>query len=489
MTRAVLVWGTQLSLGSSALTEAPDAPVLLLESEQLCRRRRYHQQKIFLVLAAMRGFAEDLRVAGREVVHVALEDAAPSYWEELGDQCARLGVTEIVAMQTADRAPTQQLDRWCADRDLALTLTPDTLFLTSREQFATWAGGHKRLQLEQFYRWQRARLDVLMEGSDPVGGRWNFDADNRSPLPKDYVVPPRTWPAPTEIEQAVRALVVDRFADHPGSLEEHWLSTTRAGALAQLDGFVRDHLPVFGDYEDAMRPGEPFVHHSVLSPYLNLGLLHPQEVLDAVLEAYAGGHAPLASVEGFVRQVLGWREFVHGLYHLKGPDWKTANALDNHEALPGWLWELGEGPELPLTGVLATLRTYGWNHHIERLMVLGSWLLLHDSDPAEVLEWFTCMYVDAYEWVMVPNVIGMSQYADGGADAGGFATKPYLSGSAYLQRMGGWWPTTKAAKASAWTEDYWAFLERHHAQLRGNHRLAPILKRFDRPGAPGRSRV
>lgn len=474
MTRAVLVWGTQLSLSSSALAEAPDAPVLLIESEQLCRRRRYHQQKLVLVLAAMRGFADDLRAAGRDVVHVPLEQALPSYWAELARQCERLGVTELVAMRTADRTPTEVLERWCAARAITLTLTDNTLFLTSHEEFAGWARTQKRLQLEQFYRWQRKRLDVLMEGDEPVGGQWNFDHDNRKPLPKDYVVPARTWPQPTAHEQAVRTLVAERFGDHPGSLDEHWLPTTRAGSLQLLADFVRDHLPLFGDYEDAMRPGEPFVHHSVLSPALNLGLLHPGEVLDAVLLA----DAPLAAVEGFVRQVIGWREFVHGLYLHKPATWRAANALDNHEPLPRWLWELGEAPEPPLTGVLQTLRTYGWTHHIERLMVLGSWMLLHDSDPAEVLEWFTCMYVDAYEWVMVPNVIGMSQYADGGLDAGGFASKPYISGSAYLQKMGGWWPTGAAAKASAWTPAYWEFLERHYEQLRHNHRLAPVLKRF-----------
>lgn len=471
--RAVVVWGTQLSLAhNTALARAPEAPVVLIESLRVCRRYRYHRQKLRFVLTAMREFGDELTGVGRTVWYRRLDEAHEDWFTELGRVCRARGVRELVVMRTADRTPQRRLEAWCRRAGIRLTVTSDGLFLTAQDDFAAWAEGRRGFRMETFYRWQRARLGVLMDGDSPEGGRWNHDADNRRPLPHDVHPPPPAPASPSRHLADVTRLVERFFPDHPGDLDPVWLPTTRAGALARLDDFVTHRLPRFGPYEDAMRPGEPFVFHSLLSPLLNVGLLHPAEVVAAAADA----DAPLNSREGFVRQVIGWREFVFGLYHLKGPEWIDRNHLGHTRRLPAWWWRLDAPPEPALADAIARLRRYGYTHHIERLMLFGNHMLLSRIRPRDVFTWFMCMYVDAYEWVMVANVIGMSQYADGGADHGGFATKPYISGANYLQRMGGLWPSASAARESGWTEMYWRFLEDHRDVLESNRRLAPLYR-------------
>ncbi|HWH15629.1 MAG TPA: hypothetical protein VNT51_12865, partial [Miltoncostaeaceae bacterium] len=290
----------------------------------------------------------------------------------------------------------------------------------------------------------------------------------------------RVTSAPRRHAAEVTRLVEERFADHPGSLEVGWLPTSRPGARAWLDEFVERRLARFGPYEDAMRPGEPFLFHSVLSPLLNVGLLHPAEAVDAVVAA----GAPLSSTEGFVRQVIGWREFVFRLYHHRPADRLASNRLRHRRTLPQWWWRLEDPSQPVLADALDRLRRYGYTHHIERLMLLGAYMLLSRHRPREVFRWFMSMYVDAYEWVMVPNVIGMSQYADGGIAGGGFATKPYVSGGNHLHRMGGLWPTARAARESEWTALYWRFMEDHRDVLAGNRRPAPVYRVLERRGTP-----
>ena len=280
------------------------------------------------------------------------------------------------------------------------------------------------------------------------------------------------FPKPSRHRNEVVALIEKYFSDHPGSTDTNWLPTTRAQAHAWLERFLCDRLERFGDYEDAMLKGETFLYHSALSALMNNGLLHPKEVIAGALKT----NAPLASKEGFVRQIIGWREFVFGMYHFKPAEWKDENFFENNRALPDWWWQLKGSPEPPLEDVLERLKKYGYSHHIERLMVLGNYMLLSQYSPQEVYAWFMTMYVDAYEWVMVPNVIGMSQYADGGIERGSFATKPYISGSNYLQKMGKWWPNASAAKESGWTQLYWQFLVHNEDKLSNNFRLRPLFK-------------
>lgn len=323
--------------------------------------------------------------------------------------------------------------------------------------------------MEDFYRWQRRRTGILMDGSQPAGRRWNFDADNREPLPKGGIdVPPPPVAETDEITRQVIAEVADRFPDAPGDPAGFWLPVTPEAAGAWLDDFVSRRLALFGRYEDAMAADEPFLFHSLLSPLLNIGLLTVDEVVDAALGARED--VPLAALEGFLRQVIGWREYMRGAYRAM-PGLIDANHFGLNRRLEPW-WYTGRGiPDdlpVPVRTVLERVHRWGYAHHIERLMVLGNWFLLQGYDPREVYEWFCALFVDAYEWVMVPNVQGMSQFADGGR----VATKPYISGGAYLQKMGSWWATAADARDSAFTSAYWGFLEEHEDRLAGNPRLA-----------------
>lgn len=472
--QAIIIWGTQLSIRHhSSLRLYANTPIIIIESKSISRKYKFHKQKLAFVLTAMREYADELRESGRTVLYVRLEDSE-DWYESLRGLCARHGFTELIAMRQNDRPPQIKFEQWCKDQLINLHITPNTLFLTPTSEFNEWASTQKRLQMEQFYRWQRKRLSLLMVDSQPEGGKWNYDNENRKPLPKGYVVPTVPFPQPSPHAADVRALIETHFADHPGSLEIQWLPTTRAQATAWLEDFINNRFEYFGKYEDAMASGEVFLHHSALSALMNVGLLHAHDVIDAALKA----DVPLASKEGFIRQIIGWREFMFGLYHYMPLNWKESNFLDQNEQLPEWWWKLEGSPEPPLEDVLSRLKSYGYSHHIERLMVLGNYMLLSDYKPQHVYDWFMTMYVDAYEWVMVPNVIGMSQYADGGIDNAGFASKPYISGSNYLQKMGRWWPTTELAKQSAWTGLYWAFLARHGKVLRRNHRLAPLYARI-----------
>lgn len=488
--KAVVLWGNQLTIKhNSALLAEPDAPVILIESWNACRKHRYHKQKIVFVLSAMRSFRDELKSMGRTVHYTKLPaDQSQTWFATLEKLCRELDITELVTMRQNDRPPQTALENWCKQRGISLQTTPNTLFLTSQSNFADWAEDHKRTQMEIFYRWQRRRLKVLVEPQagkkdvQPVGGAWNFDAENRAPLPKGINLPHIDSPKPTSYTTELIPFVQKHFADHPGdlSVEDWWLPTTRRQALEWLKQFLEQRFVHFGKYEDAMRAGEPFLFHSALSALLNIGLLQSREVVAAALDQDG---IPLAGREGFIRQIIGWREFMFSLYHYKPIDWKQSNFLGQTKKLEDYWWTLDadKAPEVPLRDVLVRLKRYGYSHHIERLMVLGNYMLLAGYDPGEVYEWFLCMYVDAYEWVMVPNIIGMSQYADGGLDKGGFATKPYIAGSNYLQKMGKWWPSSAAAKESSYTKLYWDFLDRHRDRLETNHRLRPLYAHRQRP--------
>ena len=471
---AILIWGTQLSLEHhSALHLHPDAPVLLIESKSICTRFKYHKQKLAFVLTSMREYADELVAVGRVVHYVHLPDS-DDWFVSLEQLCRQQAISQLIVMRQNDRAPQRGIEAWCKAHAIALEVTPNTQFLTSAAEFTQWAGTQKQFKMEQFYRWQRARLGILLDDDGkPQGGAWNYDAENRKPLPKDAVLPKIPFPAPSGHRSDILELIERHFGDHPGETDVNWLPTTRAQAREWLTDFIDNRFASFGDYEDAMLKGETFLYHSATSALLNIGLLHPSEVVAAALAA----DVPLASKEGFIRQIIGWREFVFGMYHLKPATWKSENYLQHTAALPDWWWQLEGASEPPLEDVLSRLKSFGYSHHIERLMVLGNYMLLARYDPREVYDWFMTMYVDSYEWVMVPNIIGMSQYADGGLDNGGFATKPYISGSNYLQKMGKWWPTTAASKESAWTSMYWDFLSFHEDVLANNYRLRPLYNR------------
>ncbi|MGI9197348.1 MAG: cryptochrome/photolyase family protein [Candidatus Nanopelagicales bacterium] len=452
-------------------------PVLMIEARSAFRRRRYHRAKAHLILSAMRHRAAELGDRARYVV-------STDFRSGLAQAATPLSVC----------APTSWAGRRCA-AEAAYEVLPSRGFVTSESEFGAWAAsrGGRRLLMEVFYLEGRRRTGVLMQGEEPEGGRWNFDADNRQPPPRGVTrLPlPAPWePVEDEIDHQVR-VDLDRwerdgdvvFAGDDGPRA---FVATRAEALTALDDFIAHRLPSFGPYEDAALAHDWTMAHSRLSAPLNLGLLHPLEVVGAAEAAYRRGAAPLASVEGFIRQVMGWRDFVWHLYWHFGPEYvETANALDAHEPLPSWWRDLdAESVDARcLSTALAEARERGWSHHIIRLMVLGNWGLQRGYDPRELTEWFTATYVDAYPWVMAANVTGMALYADGGR----MATKPYAGGGAYIHRMTDYCrgcrykPAQRVGEQGCpFTAGYWWFLDRNRDALSGNARMAQALKGLDR---------
>ncbi|MDP1876325.1 MAG: cryptochrome/photolyase family protein [Actinomycetota bacterium] len=448
-----------------------DQPVLMIESREVFARRRFHRAKAHLVLSAMRHRAAEL---GEQCVYVR----AANYTVALD----RIGEPLSVCHPTSRSALTFVLGHGDID------ILPARGFATSADDFARWvqSRGRRRLLMEDFYRDSRRRLRVLMDGEEPVGGRWNFDADNREPPPRSSSlgVAEPAWPVEDEIDQEVRD-DLDRW-QRDGHVRflgvdgPRRFGVTRDEALAILDRFITHRLPKFGPHEDAMLSGDPWMAHSMLSAPMNLGLLEPVEVVARAEGAYRRGEAPLGSVEGFIRQVLGWRDFVWHLYWHLPASYRDLNELRATEPLPDWFAELDAGSvdAACLSGILADVRDHGWVHHIPRLMVLGNYAMQRGWDPAQVTDWFHRAFVDGYDWVMVPNVVGMSQYADGGI----LATKPYAAGGAYINRMGDYCrgcrydPRTRVGDdACPFTAGYWSFLHRNRELLAGNARLAQPL--------------
>ena len=450
--------------------DRPDQPVLLIESRAVFGRRPFHRAKAHLLLSALRHRAAEL---GDQAVYLQVD----SYDEAL--------------RQVEESVSVVQPTSYAADafvRERGLEVVPDGRgFATTREEFAGWVSGRKRLLMEDFYRWQRVRFELLMDGAEPVGGKWNLDHDNREPPPSTPTLGlPDPWLA---VEDDVDAQVredLDRWqrdgvAVFVGQDAPRWAPVTRAEAVAALEHFVEHRLPSFGPSEDAMLAEDPWMAHSALSPAMNLGLLHPLECVHAAEQAYRSGHAPLNSVEGYVRQVIGWREYIWSLYWHFPKDYRSRNALEATRDLPEWFASLDAAGEVTancLRSVLGDIRERGWVHHIPRLMILGNYALQRGWDPRQVTAWFHEVFVDGYDWVMLPNVTGMSQHADGGV----VATKPYASGGAYINRMSDYCggcaydPKVRVGEtACPFTAGYWAFLDRNADRLRGNRRMSQPL--------------
>lgn len=468
--KAALILATQQFERHPALEDPDIDELFVVEAEDRFRRLPYHQHKITLLLAAMRHSAARWEAEGRTVRVVPLSDGV-GFAAGLERLVRERRPDGLAWMSATDRGVDERLSALCARWGLRTRVYPDGLFLTPAEEVDGWFAEHPAPRMEDFYRWQRRRTGLLMDGGRPAGRRWNFDADNRKPLPRDGVVVP-ALPAVEhdDLTAGVIAEVGERFAEHPGDASEFWLPVTPDEARTWLAAFVAERLADFGPYEDAMARDEPFLFHSVLSSSLNIGLLTAHDVADAVAEHPS---ASLASREGFVRQVIGWREYMRGVYRTH-PELADANALGLHRRLERY-WYTGRRiprdlPE-PVRVVLERVHRWGYAHHIERLMVLGNWMLLRGYAPREVTRWFSALFVDAYEWVMVPNVMGMSQWADGGL----VATKPYVSGGAYLQKMGRWWESDAAARDSAFTTGYWDFLAANEDALAANPRMALAL--------------
>jgi deoxyribodipyrimidine photolyase-related protein len=462
--------------------DAPDQPVLLIESQSVFRRRAFHRRKAHLVLSALRHRAAEL---GEQ----AILTRADTYRQALAD------LRDDVPLSVC--APTTQAARRLTDALEAegrLSVRPARGWAVTQAQFAHWAGrrGTKRLLMEDFYREVRRHHRLLIEpDGEPVGGRWNYDEANRRPPPRTPTLAAATglaepwWPVEDGIDEQVRA-DLDRWErddgiEFVGDDGPRRFAVTRDESLAALEHFVTARLGDFGPYEDAILTGDRWMAHSLLSVPLNLGLLHPVEVARRAARAYTDGDAPLPSVEGFVRQVVGWRDYVWHLYWHFGDDYRNRNQLDANVPLPQWFADLdadGTVSARCLSQALRSVREDGWAHHIPRLMVLGNWALQQGYDPVAVTDWFHRSFVDGYDWVMVPNVVGMALHADGGT----MMTKPYAAGGAYINRMSDhcgdcvYDPKLRLGpKACPFTAGYWAFLDRTRGAFAGNHRMSRPL--------------
>ena len=493
----VLVLGDQLDLDAAAFDgfDAGHDAAWMAEVAEESTHVWSGKPRTALFLAAMRHFAQALRAAGRPLHHMRLEDPANrgSLAAQLHADIERLRPAGLVMTAPGDWRVLQAVKGVAQAHGLPLDVREDRHFYGSVREFAAHARGRKSLRMENFYREMRRRHGVLMQGDEPEGGQWNFDADNREAFGAEGPgrVPPRTRFEPDTITREVIALVEQRFAGHPGRLDDFAWPVTRAQALAALDRFIAERLPLFGRYQDAMWPGEPWLYHAHLAAALNLKLLNPREVVDAAVAAYRAGAAPLAGVEGFVRQILGWREYVRGIYWTRMPAYGALNALRAHADLPAWYWT-GETAMACLRDAIGQTLQHGYAHHIQRLMVTGLYTLLLGVQPQQVHAWYLGVYVDAVEWVELPNVLGMALFADGGL----MASKPYAATGKYIQRMGNhcsgcrFDPALSTGdRACPFTTLYWDFLGRHEARLSANPRMALQVKNLARLTAEQRSAI
>ncbi len=473
-----IILGDQLSPGISALQGIDPGSDIVLMMEVMAETTYvpHHKQKIVLVLSAMRHFAEELRQNGVTVAYVALDapENSGSLTAELRRAVARIAPDRLVVTEPGEWRVQEMVNGWEAATGLPVEVRADDRFFASRARFAGWARGRRVWRMEHFYREMRREHGLLMDDGQPAGGEWNFDAENRKKLPPSVVVPDRQRFPPDPTTRAVMALVEQFFPENFGTIQEFAWPVTRVDALRALDDFIAAGLPRFGDYQDAMKAGAPFLFHSLLAPALNLGLLSPREVCRAAEAAWRSGAAPLNAVEGFVRQILGWREYVRGVYWTLMPEYADQNALEATRPLPEFYWT-GDTPMRCVREAVASTARYAYSHHIQRLMVTGNFALLAGVAPREIERWYLAVYADALEWVEMPNTLGMAVFADGGQ----MASKPYAASGAYIDRMSDFCSGCRydvkqksGPDACPFNYLYWAFLIRQTERLRHNQRLA-----------------
>ncbi len=482
MVRLVLVLGDQLSEGLSALAEADPARDIVVMAEVMGEAANvpHHPKKIAFTFAAMRKFAARLRAAGWRVAYTRLDDPdnSQSIGGELLRRAAEFGAGEVIATEPGD----WRLIAALGDLPVPVRQRPDRRFIASHADFEAWAAGRKQLRMEYFYREMRRKTGLLMEGEGPAGGQWNYDHENRKPPPGGIgFAGPLRFAPDAEVEE-VLDLVERRFGQHFGRLRPFWFATDRKQALAQLEHWLKGGLPLFGDYQDAMLEGDGFLYHSLISFYINAGLLDPLEVCRAVEAEWRAGRAPLNAAEGYIRQIIGWREFIRGIYFHAGPDYTRRNALGHTRALPPLYWGAPTAMNC-LARAVGQTADEAYAHHIQRLMVTGNFALLAGIDPYQVHEWYLAVYADAHEWVEAPNVIGMSQFADGGL----VGSKPYVSSGAYIDRMSDYCrgcayrvKVRTGAGACPFNLLYWDFIARHAERFRANPRMGQIVRSWDR---------
>ncbi|MEM9756292.1 MAG: cryptochrome/photolyase family protein [Pseudomonadota bacterium] len=482
VSRLILILGDQLSDEIAALGEADrdEDVVVMAEVMDEASYVPHHPKKIAFLFAAMRKFAARLSDAGWDVRYTRLDDPgnAGSIPGELLRRAEETGATEVLATEPGEFRLIEALE----DCPIPVHQFPDDRFVCSHQEFAAWAEGRKELRMEWFYREMRRKTGLLMDGDKPAGGKWNFDHDNRKPAPDeiDFGGPMRF--EPDETTQEVLALVEERFGSNFGALRPFWFATDQGQARRALSHFLKNALPNFGDFQDAMLAENRFLYHSVISMYLHVGLLTWQEICQGAEAAWHDGSAPINAVEGFIRQIIGWREYMRGIYFREGPDYVRRNWLNQTRKLPGFYWD-GATDMACVKAAVDQTRDEAYAHHIQRLMVTGNFALLAGIDPAEVHEWYLAVYADAFEWVEAPNVIGMSQFADGGI----VGSKPYVSGGNYINKMSNYCrgchydvKVKTGEGACPFNYLYWAFLHRHRDRFGKNPRMAQMYRTWMR---------
>ncbi|RLQ21780.1 cryptochrome/photolyase family protein [Seongchinamella sediminis] len=490
----ILVLGDQLTLDAGALQGATpaDCHVLMAELAEEASYVRHNRHKIALVFSAMRHFREELRAAGFTVTYYAYEEGLSSLADALDRIVREEGCGRLRCCQPGEYRVQQALEDWSRNSGVALDWAADNRFLCATGDFNAWAAGRKTFRMEHFYRVMRRRYQILLdEEGEPEGGRWNYDRENRAGWRGKHQVPARAELEHDAITREVLELVAAAFPDNPGDLASFNLAVTRAGAEEQLAFFIDHCLDRFGQYQDALAEESDWLYHSLVSMYLNIGLLCPLASCRQVEAAWRDGRCSLAAAEGFIRQVLGWREYVRGIYWFAMPEYGERNGLQAEQPLPAWFWD-AEVDMRCLQRALKQSLDLGYAHHIQRLMVIGNFALLAGLSVREVCAWYLAVYVDAFEWVELPNTLGMALFADGGL----MASKPYAASGRYIQRQGNHCASCRyrpdrvtGENACPYNSLYWAFINRHRASLEENPRMSLALRNWDKKPARERESI
>lgn len=484
-----LILGDQLShtLPSLQQLDKKHDKIFMAELWDETNYVKHHQLKIAFLFSAMRHFAKELVKKNFDVTYFSLDDTKDlkSFTDVIAIACQEHDISEIVITQPGEYRVLEEIKNWSKKFKLEVTILEDDRFLSTQQEFTDWASNRKQLRMEYFYRELRKKHEVLLEEGEPVGGKWNYDAENRKPPKAGLDIPVRIQHQTDSITKDVLKLVSDKFNDHFGKLDNFNFAVTAQQAQNELQHFIEHYLPTFGDYQDAMLTDEPFMYHSLISFYLNCGLLLPLECVQAAEEAYHADKAPLNAVEGFIRQILGWREYIRRIYWHTAPDYAKKNFFNAKRKLPEFYWTAKTNMNCIKQSVQQTI-DYAYAHHIQRLMVLGNFALLAGINPTEVNEWFLIVYADAYEWVELPNVTGMALFADGGL----LASKPYAAGGNYINKMSNYCKNCAYSVKEKTGEGacpfnylYWDFLIRNRDKLKNNQRLSMIYRTLDKMDA------
>ena len=469
--RLALIHGNCLFPDHDMLVQDDNTLLFMAEDYGLCSQFKYHKHKLVLILSAMRSHRDKLAAKHNiEYMELSKSNKDLSYEEKLLDICEKYSIKEIICYEIENHSFRDRMEKFSSDQEIKLNQVDSPGFLTTKAEFENYRDGYDRLFMNDFYIWQRKRLEILItEDGGPKNGKWSFDAENRKKLPKHIKVPDFPGAASTEHTREVSKLVDKLFPDNLGNTNNFYLPTTREQAIEWMDEFFSKRFSNFGPYEDAISKNEGLIFHSLLSPLINIGLLQPKEVVKRALVFAENNEFPFQSLEGFIRQIIGWREFVRGVYNAE----KLRGNFFGHKRRLIDKWYKGTTGLDPLDCVIKRVTKYGYAHHIERLMVLSNIMLLTEIYPDDVYGWFMEMFVDSSEWVMVPNVYGMGQFADGGT----FATKPYISGSNYILKMSNF---KKGEWCDIWDGLYWRFIDKHRDYFMNNHRMSMMINILDK---------